>query len=115
MSWLAAKQTAALVGVVKLVKQTVRDLGTNGEPVPSPLSLQKFSGKLVIPTTPKTHRLLVLRALENGVSLRTYLFIKISCNWSRRLIDAQGKENPKLSDLHRLAFAALISQKLIKR
>ena len=69
LSWLDATQGAALEGVVSLVEQTVADMEDNGESIPEPLSLQKFSGKFMVRTTPEVHRRLAAQALENGVSL----------------------------------------------
>ena len=69
LSWLDAEQGAALAGMVSLVEQTVADMETNGESVPDPLSLQKYSGKFMVRTTPEVHRRLAVQAMESGVSL----------------------------------------------
>ena len=77
LSWLDAEQSVALAGMVSLVEQTVADMETSGEPVPKPLSLQKFSGKFMVRTTPEVHRWLAAQAMENGVSLNRLVNSKL--------------------------------------
>lgn len=69
LSWLAEDQEEALRGIVALVKDTVADMETSGETVPSPLALQRYSGKFQVRTTPEVHRQLSMEAAEAGVSL----------------------------------------------
>jgi len=38
LSWLAASRTSALAGIVNIVRTTIRDMRSSGEPVPAPLS-----------------------------------------------------------------------------
>ena len=77
LSWLDAEQGAALVGMVSLVEQTVADMKANGELVPEPLSLQKYSGKFMVRTTPEVHRRLAVQAMESGVSLNRLINSKL--------------------------------------
>lgn len=77
LSWLEAEQGAALAGMVSLVEQTVADMRASGEAVPEPLSLQKYSGKFMVRTTPEIHRRLALQAMENGVSLNRLVNSKL--------------------------------------
>jgi len=77
LSWLEAEQGAALAGVVSLVEQAVADMEANGEPVPDPLSLQKYSGKFMVRTTPEVHRRLVVQAVESGISLNRFVNSKL--------------------------------------
>ena len=77
LSWLDAEQSEALAGMVSLVEQAVADMEANGEPVPEPLSLQKFSGKFMVRTTPEVHRRLAAQAMENGVSLNRFVNSKL--------------------------------------
>jgi predicted HicB family RNase H-like nuclease len=77
LSWLNAEQDAALTGMVSLVEQTLADMETNGEPVPEPLSMQKFSGKFMVRTTPEVHRRLAVQAMECGVSLNRLVNSKL--------------------------------------
>ena len=73
LSWLAQDQTAALHGIVELVKETIEDMEHNGEEIPEPISLRDYSGRFVVRTTPALHRQLVLLAGEAGVSLNRYV------------------------------------------
>ena len=77
LSWLDADQDAALAGMVSLVQQAVVDMEANGEPVPEPLSLQKYSGKFMVRTTPEVHRRLAAQAMESGVSLNRLVNSKL--------------------------------------
>ena len=73
LSWLDEEQDAALQGIVRLVEETVRDMAANGEAIPEPLSLRKYSGKFLVHTTPEMHRRLTLLSAEAGVSLNRYI------------------------------------------
>jgi predicted HicB family RNase H-like nuclease len=77
LSWLDADQSAAFTGVVSLVEQTLADMEASKESVPNPLSLQKFSGKFMVRTTPEVHRRLAMQAMENGVSLNRLVNSKL--------------------------------------
>lgn len=65
LSWLEEEQDAALHGIVRLVSDTLKDMEANKEP----LSLRKFSGNVVVRTTPEMHRQLAILSAEAGVSL----------------------------------------------
>ena len=78
LSWLEQDQSAALKGIVELVAQAVADMMANGEPVPEPLSLKHYSGKISLRTTPETHRALAVAAAEQGVSLNRHINALIS-------------------------------------
>ena len=69
LSWLEEEQDAALHGIVRLVSDTLKDMEANKEPIPEPLSLRKFSGNVVVRTTPEMHRQLAILSAEAGVSL----------------------------------------------
>lgn len=73
LSWLDQKQDAALHGIVELVKDTLKDMIHNGEHIPEPLSLKKYSGRFVVRTTPEMHRRLAILSSEAGVSLNRYI------------------------------------------
>ena len=77
LSWLESSQEEALRGIVALVKNTLADLESSGEKIPMPLSLQRFSGKFQIRTTPETHRRLAMQAAESGVSLNRLINSKL--------------------------------------
>ncbi len=73
LSWLEVEQDAALHGIVRLVEETVGDMKSNGEAIPEPLALKKYSGRFVVRTTPEIHRELAIRSAEAGVSLNRYV------------------------------------------
>ncbi len=73
LSWLEKDQEAALRGIVALVKDTVADMEGNGEKIPAPLALQRYSGKFQVRTTPEMHRQLAMQAAEAGVSLNRFI------------------------------------------
>lgn len=78
LSWLDKSQEKALVGVRKLVADTVKDLEQSKEPVPQPISTRPYSGKFMVRVPPEVHRMLALRAAEAGVSLNRLVSSKLS-------------------------------------
>ena len=78
LSWLDEEQDKALQGIVSLDKDTVADMEANGENVPEPFSLQKYSGKFMVRTTPELHRQLAMQAAETGVSLNRLINSRLS-------------------------------------
>jgi predicted HicB family RNase H-like nuclease len=78
LSWLDKSQEKALVGVRKLVADTVEDLERSKEPVPQPISTRPYSGKFMVRVPPEVHRMLALRAAEAGVSLNRLVSSKLS-------------------------------------
>ena len=78
LSWLAPIPEAALKGIRKVVADAVVDLEDNGEPVPEPLALRKYSGRFVVRVPSEVHRRLSLEAAEAGVSLNRVASAKLS-------------------------------------
>ncbi len=78
LSWLDKDQETALRGIVAMVKDVVTDMETSGEKVPTPLALQKYSGKFQVRTTPEMHRRLAMQAAEVGVSLNRFINSRLS-------------------------------------
>lgn len=78
LSWLDKSQEKALVGVRKLVTDTVADLKRNKEPAPQPISTRPYSGKFMVRIPPEVHRMLALRAAEAGVSLNRLVSSRLS-------------------------------------
>jgi len=50
----------------------------NGEQVPEPIALKKFSGKFMVRVPPEVHRHLALEAAESGVSLNRLASAKLA-------------------------------------
>ena len=69
LSWLASEPEAALKGIRQVVADVVADLEANGEQIPEPLAVKKYSGRFVVRIPPELHRELALEAAESGVSL----------------------------------------------
>jgi predicted HicB family RNase H-like nuclease len=69
LSWLEKSQEKALLGIRKMIAETVTDLKRRKEPVPEPMSARPYSGKFMVRVPPEVHRMLAIRAAESGVSL----------------------------------------------
>lgn len=78
LSWLSGSPESALQGIRKVVEKAVKDMKSNGESLPEPLSTRKFSGKFVVRIPPQVHRRLVLQAAEDGISLNRLISTKLS-------------------------------------
>jgi predicted HicB family RNase H-like nuclease len=78
LSYLDADMVAALQGIVDLVEQIVRDMAANNEPIPEPIATRQYSGKFQVRITPESHRMLAIRAAEEGVSLNRLVSAKLS-------------------------------------
>ena len=78
LSWLAQTPEEALGGIRQVVAEVVSDLETNGEPVPEPISVKKYSGKFLVRIPPELHRRLTLEAAESGISLNRLASDKLS-------------------------------------
>jgi len=69
LSWLDPSPEEALKGIRQAVAQVVADMKKNGEPVPEPIAVKKYSGKFMVRVPPDLHRRLAIEAAESGVSL----------------------------------------------
>ena len=78
LSWLEKSQEKALLGIRKIVAETVTDLKRAKEPVPEPLSARPYSGKFMVRVPPEVHRMLAMKAAESGVSLNRLVSSKLS-------------------------------------
>jgi predicted HicB family RNase H-like nuclease len=78
LSWLAPSRQAALTGIVKTVRQTVRDMVADGEVPPSPLADRTYSGVFKVRVPALVHRNLVIEAAEAGVSLNRLVSAKLA-------------------------------------
>ena len=78
LSWLASEPEVALQGIRQVVADVVADLQANGEPIPEPLAVRKYSGRFVVRIPPDLHRRLALEAAESGVSLNRLAADKLS-------------------------------------
>jgi predicted HicB family RNase H-like nuclease len=78
LSWLEASPEEALRGIRHMVAEVMADLEANGEPVPEPLALRKYSGKFMLRIPPELHRRLAIEAAEAGISLNRLASDKLS-------------------------------------
>jgi predicted HicB family RNase H-like nuclease len=78
LSWLAQSPEQALNGIRQVVAEVVSDLEANGETVPEPISVKRYSGKFMVRIPPELHRRLALEAAEAGISLNRLASDKLS-------------------------------------
>jgi predicted HicB family RNase H-like nuclease len=78
LSWLARTPEAALAGIRKVVRSAARDMQAAGEPIPTPLSVKRYSGEFRVRIPPEIHRSLAVQAAEQGVSLNRLASAKLS-------------------------------------
>jgi len=78
LSWLEKSPEKALLGIRKIVKETLADLRRSKESVPEPISTRAFSGKFVVRVPPEVHRMLAIKAAESGVSINRLVSSKLS-------------------------------------
>lgn len=78
LSYLDEDMEATLSGIVDLVADVVADMSANGEPIPEPIADKTYSGKFQVRIPPHQHRMLALRAAEEGVSLNRYISAKLT-------------------------------------
>ena len=78
LSWLEKSPEKALVGIRKLVKETVSDLKRYKEAIPDPISTRSYSGKFMVRVPPDVHRMLAIKAAESGVSINRLVSSKLS-------------------------------------
>ena len=77
LSFLDENMTAALNGIVDLVGQVVVDMDDNNETIPEPIAERRYSGKFQVRIPPEQHRMLAVKAAEEGVSLNRYISAKL--------------------------------------
>ena len=78
LSWLAPTPGEALSGIQELVGNVLADMQANGEPPPEPLADRAYSGRFVVRLPPETHRDLVIKAAEEGVSLNRLVSARLA-------------------------------------
>ncbi len=79
LSWLAKTPEAALRGIRRTVAEVVADLEAQGQEIPQPIALKRFSGRFLLRLPPELHRRLALQAAEAGVSLNRLASAKLGC------------------------------------
>ena len=69
LSWLAPTPDEAFSGIRQVVADSLADMRAANETAPEPIADRAYSGKFMVRVPPETHRVLVMRAAEEGVSL----------------------------------------------
>ena len=78
LSWLADTADEAFSGIRKVVREVLDDMRANAETPPTPLADRAYSGRFLVRVPPHTHRALVLRAAEEGVSLNRLVSARLA-------------------------------------
>lgn len=78
LSWLAGSPEEALAGIRAVVADVVADMKANGELIPEPIAIRRYSGKFMVRVPPELHRRLALEAAEAGVSLNRLASARLS-------------------------------------
>ena len=78
LSWLASTPGAALSGIRDLVSGVLADMKASGETPPAPLADRTYSGRFIVRVPPETHRNLVIKAAEEGVSLNRLVSARLA-------------------------------------
>lgn len=78
LSILDQNMASALEGIVDLVGEVIADMAENGENIPEPIAERQYSGKFQVRIPPEQHRLLAIKAAEEGVSLNRYISAKLT-------------------------------------
>jgi predicted RNase H-like HicB family nuclease len=58
LSWLTTTPEEALTGIRQLVAEVIKDMQSNGEVIPEPLSEKHYSGEFKERIPPEVHRTL---------------------------------------------------------
>ena len=78
LSWLGPGPEEALTGIRSVVNDCIEDMAENGEEVPRPIAIRKYSGKFMVRVPPEVHRHLAIEAAESGVSLNRIASAKLA-------------------------------------
>lgn len=78
LSWLAADQVDALLGIRSLVDSVVTEMRKSGEEPPTPIADRKYSGEFKVRIPPEVHRALVTKAAEEHISLNRLVSAKLA-------------------------------------
>jgi predicted HicB family RNase H-like nuclease len=70
-------QVQALEEIVKVVVETLKWMEEDGEELPSPFSLMRFSGKIGLRMSPEQHKRVTINASLQGISINKYITSKL--------------------------------------
>ena len=78
LSWLATTPEEALTGIRQLIAEVIKDMQSNGEVIPEPLSEKHYSGEFRVRIPSEIHRTLAMQAAEQGISLNRLASAKLA-------------------------------------
>ena len=78
LSWLEPTPDGAFSGIRRVVAEVLEDMLEDGETPPEPIADRTYSGNFMVRVPPETHRALVLRASEEGVSLNRLVSARLA-------------------------------------
>ena len=78
LSWIEPTPEEAFSGIRRLVSEVLDDMSDDGESLPEPIADRSYSGNFMVRVTPETHRALVLKAAEEGISLNRLVSARLS-------------------------------------
>ena len=73
LSYLDECASVALQGIIDLVTGIIECMKDQNEPIPEPIAKKNYSGKFQVRITPEKHRILAIKAAEQGVSMNRYV------------------------------------------
>ena len=77
LSAIGKNQAKALNEIMSVVQESVNWMIEDGEVLPTPLSDQKFSGKILVRVSPEKHRELSEEAQFNNISMNQFIANKL--------------------------------------
>ena len=78
LSWLEPTPDEAFSGIRRLVAEVIEDMLEDGETPPEPIADRAYSGNFMVRVPPETHRALVIKAAEEGVSLNRLVSARLA-------------------------------------
>lgn len=67
----------ALKEIKIVVKESVNWLKEENKPIPEPLGMKVFKGKLTLRVPPDIHRQLIMKSAEQGISVNQYILSRL--------------------------------------
>lgn len=67
----------ALLEIEKVVSETIKWIKEDNEPIPEPLGLKSFKGKLSLRISSELHRKLAIKSKEEGISINQLIISKL--------------------------------------
>ncbi|WP_167133224.1 type II toxin-antitoxin system HicB family antitoxin [Paramicrobacterium chengjingii] len=77
LSWIEDDAVEALIGIRRLVAETLVEMADAGEDPPPPLADRQYSGSFKLRVPPELHRALSLQAAEQNVSLNRLINMRL--------------------------------------